>query len=267
MELEAGDVMIFDSHCHLNDDLLYPQIENVIQDAIHHDVGWILCIGYDRTANARAIEIAERYPFVYAAVGYHPEIAHTILEEDWTILTTQLKHPKVVAIGECGLDYYWDKSHKTEQIAVFIRQIQLANDLQKPLVVHMREATEDTYESLQKHKLTDQAGVMHCYSGSVESMNRFLALNMNISFAGPLTFKNAKTPKEVAFAVPEARMMIETDSPYLTPHPFRGKPNGPQYLSYICQRLADLKGMTYEEVAQITARNTAKLFHIDLSKR
>lgn len=267
MEMKAGGVMIFDSHCHLNDDLLYFQVDQVVQNAISHDVGWILCIGYDRIANARALELAERYPFVYAAIGYHPEIAHTIQEEDWTILSAQLKHPKVVAIGECGLDYYWDKTHQEEQIAVFTRQIKLANELRKPLVVHMREATEDTYEMLKKHKLPDQSGVMHCYSGSVESMNRFLALNMNISFAGPLTFKNAKTPKEVAFAVPEARMMIETDSPYLTPHPFRGKPNGPEYLSYICQQLADLKGMTYEEAAQITVRNTAKLFQIDLSIR
>lgn len=258
--------MLFDSHCHLNDDLLYQKIDSVLDDARNNDVRWILCIGYDLVGNARAIELAERYPYVYASVGFHPENAHTIHEEDWKILEDQLHHPKVVAIGECGLDYYWDKTHIKEQIEVFTRQIRLAEETEKPIIVHMRDATEDTYRLLSQVKKLEQTGVMHCYSGSVESMEQFVRLNMNISFAGPITFKNAKTPKEVAWKVPESRLMIETDSPYLTPHPFRGKENGPQYLKYICQSLSEIKGKTYERIAEITMENTARLFHISLNK-
>lgn len=257
--------MLFDSHCHLNDGKLYPIFNQVVREALENDVGWMVCIGYGPEANRRALEISQQYPNVFAAIGFHPEVAHTITEQDWETLEMQIKTHKIVAIGECGLDNYWDKTRKTEQVAVFKRQIQLAIKYDLPLIVHMREATQDTYEILKTEKPLSLKGVMHCYSGSVESMFQFIDLNMNISIAGPVTFKNAKLPKEIAAAVPDARMMIETDSPYLTPHPNRGKDNGPQYLKYICAEVASLKGMTYSEVAEISTKNSTKLFRIDLN--
>jgi TatD DNase family protein len=254
--------MLFDSHCHLNDRTLYPKAKEVIDQARENDVGIIVCVGYDREANRLALEIAHTYPDVYAAIGFHPEIAHLVTEEDWAILEAVLEDPKVVCLGEIGLDYYWDKTHKTEQIAVFKRQIEIANRRNLPIAIHMREATGETYDMLKAIKRTDLSGVMHCYSGSVESMRLFIGLDMYISLAGPVTFKNAKTPKEVAMAVPDARLMIETDSPLLAPMPFRGKENGPQYLRFICSEIANLRNTTYEEIAKITTANAKKLFRI-----
>lgn len=264
MGMKVGDLMLFDSHCHLNDDKLYPQASEIIRDAEDHGVMRMICIGYDPKANRRALEIASLHPSVYAAIGFHPEIAHEIQEDDWAELERNLAHPKVVAIGECGLDYYWDKTHKPEQLAVFQRQLELAARVNLPIVVHMREATEDTWEMLMNHKPEDLHGVMHCYSGSVESMRRFLDLGMNISLAGPVTFKNAKQPKEVSVEIPDARLMIETDSPYLSPMPFRGKDNRPGYLPAIALQVASLRGISFEDLADLTSRNTAKLFRLPL---
>ncbi|MDD3842465.1 MAG: TatD family hydrolase [Candidatus Izemoplasmatales bacterium] len=256
--------MLFDSHCHLNDNLLFSQVEEVIAEAKNNEVGIMICVGYGPEANRRALELAHRYSFVYAAIGFHPEIASQISDADWQQLRTNLSDPRVVAIGECGLDYYWDKTYRLEQIDVFKRQITLAKEFKLPLIIHMREATEDTFTILQENKPLDLPGVMHCYSGSVESMFRFIDLNMNISLAGPVTFKNAKVPKDVAKAIPDARLMIETDSPYLSPMPYRGKTNEPKHLKYICNEIALLRNMTYEQVEKITAYNATRLFNINL---
>lgn len=264
MNLKAGDPMLFDSHCHLNDDKLYPHAAQIIAEAEARGVTRMLCIGYDPQANLRALELAARHPSVYAAIGFHPEVAHEIKEEDWIELEHYLKNPKVVAIGECGLDYYWDKTHKPEQLAVFQRQLELSRKMNLPIVVHMREATEDTWEILKNQGSTELRGVMHCYSGSVESMRKFVDLGMNISLAGPVTFKNAKLPKEVAAAIPDARIMIETDSPYLAPMPFRGKDNRPEYLAEIALQVANLRRIPLEELADLTYRNASRLFGIPL---
>jgi TatD DNase family protein len=264
MNLKAGDPMLFDSHCHLNDDKLYPRATEIIADAETRGVKRMVCIGYDPEANRRAMELAERHPSVYAAIGFHPEVAHEIREEDWIELEWNLKNPKVVAIGECGLDYYWDKTHKPEQMAVFRRQLELAEKVRLPVVIHMREATEDTWEILKSHGAAGLRGVMHCYSGSVESMGRFVDLGMNISLAGPVTFKNAKLPKEVAAAIPDARIMIETDSPYLAPMPYRGQDNRPGYLPEIALQVARLRGIPVEVLTDLTSRNASRLFGIPL---
>ncbi len=254
--------MYFDSHCHLNDDKLYPFADSLVHEAETAGVEGMICIGYDTQGNRRALELASRFSSVFAAVGFHPEVAHEVQESDWDEWQEMLKHPKVVAIGECGLDYYWDKTHMEAQKVVFRRQLRWAEQMRVPVVVHMREATEDTWSILRDSREGGLTGVMHCYSGSVESMRRFLELGLHISLGGPVTFKNAKQPKEVAVAIPEGRLLIETDSPYLTPVPFRGKENQPAFLPFIGQAIADLRGVSRESLAQITTANAERLFRI-----
>lgn len=256
--------MLFDSHCHLNDEKLYPIAEAVVADALQNGVGRMICIGYDPKANRRALEMADRFPSVYAALGFHPEIAHEVKPEDWSELEAMLRHPKAVAVGECGLDYYWDKTHVDVQKIVFQKQLDLASRIGKPVVVHMREATGDTLEILCDRPAGTLAGVMHCYSGSVESLRQFLDLGMFISLAGPVTFKNARLPKEVAAIIPSNRLLIETDSPYLSPVPFRGKDNVPGHLPAIAWEVARLRGMGIEDLSRMISGNASRLFGIPL---
>lgn len=174
-----------------------------------------------------------------------------------------LTNDKVIAIGEIGLDYHWDKSPKDIQKEVFRKQIQLAKEVNKPIVIHTRDAMEDTIKILQEEKASEVGGIMHSFSGSVESMKIMLKEDFYISLGGPVTFKNAKTPKEVAKACPLDKLLIETDCPYLTPTPYRGKRNEPAYVHYVAQEIADLREMTYEQLTKQTFNNACKLFRID----
>ncbi len=252
--------MLIDSHLHLNDEILYPRYDEVITDAKKAGVGFFVCVGYDMRTSEMAIDIASRYDCVYASIGFHPSAAHKVTESDFLWFENNINHEKVVAIGECGLDYYWDKSFEKEQKIVFQRQLEIANKTGKPLIIHMRDAISDTLEMLKKYKKLTLKGVMHCYSGSVESMQDFLNLNMKISLAGPVTFKNAKTPKAVAMAIRLEDLLIETDSPYLAPDPFRGKTNEPKYIGLIAKEIALIKNVDVELVEEITSRNAIDLF-------
>ncbi|MFH0993254.1 MAG: TatD family hydrolase [bacterium] len=254
--------MYFDSHVHLNDDLLYDDLDNVIAAAHAAGVTRMVCVGYDVPSSRRALHIAEIYEGVYAAVGLHPENAHLFNENDFTDLETMISHPKTVAIGECGLDRYWDKTQIAIQTEVFIRQIAWADRYQKPLIVHMREATAETYAILSQHKSPRVRGVMHCYSGSPETAAMFIRLGMFISLAGPVTFKNARVSKEVAFHVDLANLLIETDAPYLAPDPFRGKRNESKYVPYVGAEIARIKGLDSITVANATFANASFLFGI-----
>lgn len=254
--------LLIDSHVHLNDGTIYPRVSEVIADAMKEAVGEFVCIGYDRFFSERALAIAREYPNVYAAIGFHPECAHEVADADLDWLVATAKDEKVVAIGEIGLDYYWDKSQIEAQKSIFIRQIEIANDLNLPISVHMREAVLDTYLIIKQYKRHDLPGVMHCYSGSPESLTDFLDLNMYISLGGPVTFKNARVPKAVAAKVPLERLLIETDSPYLAPQAVRGKPNEPKYLHHIAREIASIRGLTFEEVASATSENARMLFGI-----
>lgn len=255
-------MMLFDSHVHLNDDPLYARVDDLIRRAMEKGVVKFNVVGYDPEMNRRAIELAERFANVYATIGFHPSAVSTIQESDWAVLQNLVLHPKVVAVGECGLDYYWDKTNEALQKQVFIRQIDLADKIKKPLVIHMRDASLDTLEILKAHKKASTRGIMHCYSGSVEMVNDFLKLGMTISLAGPVTFKNARVPKEVAAIVPLDRLLVETDSPWLAPSPYRGKENEPMYLHHIAAEIASIRGLTYEELSRRTYENTCELFHI-----
>ncbi|MBM7704926.1 TatD family hydrolase [Metabacillus iocasae] len=255
--------MLFDTHVHLNADQYEEDMEEVIQRAQDAGIEHMVVVGFDRKTINRAMEIVEKYEFIYAAVGWHPVDAIDMTDEDLEWIEELAAHPKVVAIGEMGLDYHWDKSPKDVQKDVFRRQIRLARKVNLPIIIHNRDATEDVVQILREEKVEEVGGIMHCFTGSLEVAKQCIDMNMYISFGGPVTFKNAKKPKEVATQLPLDRLLIETDCPYLTPHPYRGKRNEPSYVTYIAEQIADLKGITYEELAQKTTANAKKLFGIN----
>ena len=254
--------MLFDTHAHLNATQFEEDFQEVIQRALDEGVSHIVVVGFDRITIRRAIELAETYEFIYAAVGWHPVDAIDMTNDDLLWIEQLAGHPKVVALGEMGLDYYWDKSPKDIQKEVFRKQISLAKKVSLPIIIHNREATADIVQILQEENASEVGGIMHCYSGSIEVAEQCMDMNFYISFGGPVTFKNAKKPKEVAAVVPIEKLLIETDCPYLTPHPYRGKRNEPSYVKYIAEQIAQLKGLTVEEVAQKTSENAKKLFGI-----
>ena len=252
--------MLVDTHVHLNSHKFKDNVHDVIKRAVDNGVGIMIVVGYDQHTNELAIDLAERYDFLYATVGYHPTDAKNIREADFELLIEQLKHPKVVGIGECGLDFYWDKEHVEQQIKVFQRQIELSLELDKPLIIHMRDAAEATYNVLSEYK--GLKGIMHSYSGSAEMAPLFIELGLYISLSGPVTFKNGHKPKKVAEAVPLEHLLIETDAPYLSPHPFRGKTNEPARVKLVAEEIARLKNVPFEPVATITTNNAKALFQI-----
>lgn len=252
--------MLVDTHVHLNDKQFQNNVDEVIQRAVQAGVEVMIVVGYDPITNQRAIELAEAYPFCYATVGFHPTHAVHVTEEDFTLLREQLQHKKVVGIGECGLDYYWDKEHIERQKEVFTKQIELSLELDLPLVIHMRDATEATYMVL--HEYQGLRGIMHAYSGSAEMVPQFVSLGLHISLGGPVTFKNGHKPKEVAKVVPLDALLIETDAPYLSPHPYRGKVNEPSRVTLVAEEIARIREISYEEIAQQTTQNARKLFRI-----
>lgn len=254
--------MLFDTHVHLNADQFNEDLVSVIERAKEAGVETMLVVGFDRPTITKAIQLAETYDFIYASVGWHPVDAIDMTEEDLIWLEELAAHPKVVALGEMGLDYYWDKSPKEVQKEVFRKQIQLAKKVKLPIVIHNREATADIVQILQEEGAEEVGGVMHCYSGSVETALQCINMNFYISLGGPVTFKNAKKPKEVAAAVPLEKLLIETDCPYLAPHPYRGKRNEPGYVKLVAEKIAEIKEIPYEEVAKQTTANAKKLFDI-----
>lgn len=255
--------MLFDTHAHLNDDAFISDLEETVNRAREAGVKLINIVGFDDKSISRALEIVEIYDEMYLTVGWHPVEAIDFTEEKYEMIKNlALNHKKVIAIGEIGLDYYWDKSPKEIQKEVFRKQIHLAKEVKKPIVIHCREAMEDTLKILKEENAKEVGGIMHCFSGSVESMNLALKENFHISLGGPVTYKNAKTPKEIAKLCPIDRLLVETDCPYLTPSPYRGKRNETAYVKYVAQEIADLREMTYEKLASITYRNACNLFKI-----
>lgn len=251
--------MYFNTHTHLNSDELYNKRDVFIQHALNNNVMNLVVVGYDVESSYRAVQIANEYPFIYATVGIGPNDCLNTTDEDLKVIEDLLHDPKVVALGEIGLDYYWDDVPHDQQKEMFIKQIEIAKKYSKPIVIHAREAYEDTYQIL---KQAQHYGIMHCYSGSVEMAKRYIEIGFKISLAGPVTFKNAKVPKAVATEIGIDHLLIETDCPYLTPHPFRGKLNEPANVVYIAQEIAKLKNLEIEDVARITTFNAKKVFGI-----
>ncbi|MGE8081868.1 TatD family hydrolase [Peribacillus loiseleuriae] len=255
--------MLFDTHVHLNDKQFEEDLEEVIQRTKENGVSNMVVVGFDRPTITRAMELVEEYDFIYAAVGWHPVDAIDMTDEDLHWIEELAAHSKVVAIGEMGLDYHWDKSPKDIQKDVFRKQIKLAKKVKLPIIIHNREATADIIEILKEENAHEVGGIMHCFSGSPEIAKECVEMNFYISLGGPVTFKNAKKPKEVAAEIPLDRLLIETDCPYLAPHPFRGKRNEPAYVKLVAEQIAEIKEITFEEVAKATTWNAKKLFGIN----
>ncbi|MEC2073548.1 TatD family hydrolase [Alkalihalophilus marmarensis] len=255
--------MLFDTHVHLNADQFEDDVEEVINRAKEAGVSEMVVVGFDEKTINRALELIEKYDMLYAAVGWHPVDAIDMKDEHLVWLEELAAHPKVVALGEMGLDYHWDKSPKEVQKEVFRKQIQLAKKVKLPIVIHNREADQDIVDILEEEKAEEVGGIMHCFGGSVEIAERCLKMNFYISLGGPVTFKNAKRPKEVAKHIPMDRLLIETDCPYLAPHPYRGKRNEPAYVKLVAEEIAGLKEVNVEEVANTTRENAKRLFGIN----
>lgn len=249
--------MLIDTHAHLDSPKFDDDREEMIERARQAGIEAIVNIGFNRETIPTTMELADRYPFIYAAVGWHPtDAADMKLEEDLAWIERLCAHPKVVAIGEIGLDYYWDTSPKEIQHTVFREQIRLAKRLKKPIVIHNREAHEDVVRLLREEGASEVGGIMHCFSGSWETARQCLDMNFYISFGGPVTFKNARIPKEVLAKVPDDRLLIETDAPYLAPHPHRGKRNESAYVRLVAEAAAEIKGISVEEIGKLTIQNS-----------
>jgi TatD DNase family protein len=255
--------MLIDTHAHLDSPKFDNDRDEVITRALQAGIDTIVNIGFNRETIPSTMALAEQYPFIYAAIGWHPTDAVDMkLEEDLAWIEQLCGHPKVVAIGEIGLDYFWDTSPKELQHTVFREQIRLARRLNKPIVIHNRDAHEDIIRLLKEEKASEVGGIMHCFSGSWETAKQCLDLNFHISFGGPVTFKNARVPKEVLERVPLDRLLLETDAPYLTPHPHRGQRNESAYVRLVAETAAQIKGVSLEEIAIITSENARRCLGI-----
>ena len=252
--------MFFDTHAHLDSHHFNSDREALLDALPAAGVALVVDPGCDEESSRFALALAERYPYIYAAVGVHPqELAGFSGSLD--AIRALAKHPKCVAIGEIGLDYYWDKSHKDEQAALFRAQIELALALNKPVVVHDREAHADTLAVVLDYPAL--RGVFHCFSGSAEMAAELTKRGWYLGFDGPITYKNARKTLEALEVCPLGQLLLETDSPYLTPVPFRGQRNDPRKLRYIAEAAAAVKGVSPEEMARITLENGKRLFGLE----
>lgn len=256
---------LFDSHAHLDDEKFDVDREILIQQIKQEGITKLISAGYSLEGSKKAKDLADKYDFIYATAGISPNDIPQTEEELW-IMSNQIKEmvkqsKKIVAIGEIGLDYYWNQDNKELQKQAFIKQIELANELKLPIVIHTREAVMDTIEILKQNEVVLK-GVFHCCPLNRELVKEALKLGFYISFAGPVTFKNSRNADEIIDMVPNDKMLIETDSPYLSPEPFRGRRNDSRKVKYIAQKIANVKHMELEKVAKITYHNAEKIFHI-----
>jgi len=255
--------VLIDSHCHLDD----PQFENdreaVIQRARSEGITYLVTIGCDLLTSERAVSLAQQYPFIFSSIGVHPHEVKNITPATYDRLRTLAKQPKVVAYGEIGLDYYYNYSPPPIQKQRFREQIALARDLRLPLIIHTRDAKDDTLSILREEKAEKLGGVFHCFTGDAEMAKAALDLGFFLSFSGIVTFPKAVELQKVVQYTPLDRMLIETDSPYLAPHPHRGKRNEPAYVRHVALKVAELKPpLTIKEVADATRENAKRLFKI-----
>ncbi len=255
----------FDSHAHLNDEKFDEDREELIEKIHSNEIEKFITAGYSIESSKKAIELCEKYKFMYPICGISPndipqtedELWKDLVEIEQIIKTNNL----TVAVGEIGLDYYWNKENKELQRLAFIEQIKMANKLELPIVIHTREAVMDTIEILKQNEVIKK-GIFHCCPLNRELVKEALKLGFYISFAGPVTFKNSKNADEIINLVPNDRILIETDSPYLSPEPLRGRRNDPRNVKLTAKKIADVKGLTLEEVAEITYENAMRIFEI-----
>lgn len=254
--------MIFDSHTHLNAEQFQNEIPEVIQRAQELGVSEMAVVGFDTPTIEKSLELSDKYPFIQSIIGWHPTEAGSYTPEIERRLQEQLTLPKVVALGEIGLDYYWMEDPKEVQARVFERQIAIAKEMNLPISIHTRDAMEDTYKILKANRIQNIGGIMHSFSGDDEWAKRFLDLGMHISFSGVVTFKKALDVQAAAKVVPADRILVETDAPYLAPMPYRGKRNEPGYTRFVVEKIAELRNVPFEEMARQTTQNAHELFRL-----
>ena len=252
----------FDSHAHYNDEKFDEDRDKLLKDIYDKGVTKIVNAGYSLEASKKAVEIAEKYDFIYATSGISPNDIDDFKEKDLEEIENLAKNKKVVAIGEIGLDYHWNTKNKKLQKEVFISQIEIANRLNLPIVIHTREAIFDTLDILKNQIKCVKSGVFHCCPLNIDLVREGLKLGFYISFAGPITFKNSKNANDIIKMVPIEKMLIETDSPYLSPEPLRGKRNDSRNVKYMAQKIAEVKGIALEQVAEETYNNAKDIFGI-----
>ena len=254
--------MIFDTHAHYDDKQFSEDRDQVLSSMQEQGVGTIVDASATVDSWERVLELTRRYPFVYGMIGVHPDEVGDLNEENFARMEQLLHEEKVVAVGEIGLDYYWDKEQHEIQKEWFIHQLQLARKLNMPVNIHSREAAQDTME-IMKEYATDMKAIIHCYSYSKEMAEEYVKMGYLLGIGGVVTFKNAKKLKEVVKAVPLSHIVLETDCPYLAPEPNRGKRNASSNLIYVAQTIAELKGTTTEEVIAVTEENARKFYGLD----
>jgi len=251
-----------DSHAHLDDERFDADREELINSLYENRVETVLNPGADLNTSKSAVALADKYPFIYAAVGCHPHDSKYMNDDTMNIFRELAKDKKVIGIGEIGLDYYYDNSDRETQKKWFREQIRLAKELDLPYIVHDRDDHEDVFRIMKEEHYSGTRGILHCYSSSVEMAKEFVRLGFYISLGGPVTFKKARTPKLVAKEVPIDRLLIETDCPYLTPEPFRGKRNEPKYVRYVAEEIARIREVDVNEIAEVTKLNFKRLFNL-----
>lgn len=252
---------LIDTHSHI-DMSDFEDLDGIILNAKNEGVEKIIIPSVDRNSFERVIEISKNYEGVYCALGIHPSEAQNAKEEDYQKIIELAENKKVVAIGECGLDYYWDKTFIEEQKEVFLKQIEIAKTFNKPLIVHDREAHKDTFDLITQNIKDEIPVVMHCFSGSLEFAKECIRKGFYIALGGVVTFKNAKKAHEIAKEISLDYLLLETDAPYLTPEPYRGKRNEPAYIKFAAERIAEIRGTSFDEIANKTTENARKVFGI-----
>ena len=254
--------MIFDTHAHYDDDAFCEDRDNLLGEIFSSGICCITDVGASMESSKKAVELTKKWPQIYAAVGVHPDSTKDMTENDIETLRALTKEKKVVAIGEIGLDYYWDNSPRDIQKKWFLRQLELAREVDLPVIIHSREAAKDTMDVMKEAVKAGNAGVIHCYSYSVPMAKEYVDMGFFIGIGGVLTFKNARVIKEVAAEIPLSSIVLETDSPYLAPVPHRGKRNNSLYLKEVVKQLAEIKQVSEETVEKITLANAKKLYRL-----
>ena len=253
---------MIDSHAHYDDEAFDIDRDTLLISMSDNGIEVIVNVGANIKGSKASVALSEAYPFIYAAIGVHPSDVDELNEEKMTWIKNMSKHDKVVAIGEIGLDYHYEDTDKELQKKWFISQMQLAKEVNKPIIIHSRDAARDTITLMKEAKAEEIPGVVHCYSYTKESAREYLQMGYYFGIGGVLTFKNAKKLKEAVAYIPLDRILLETDSPYLAPEPFRGKRNSSLYLPYVVSEMASIKGISEEEIIRITTENTKQLFGI-----
>lgn len=254
--------MIFETHAHYEDEAFDEDRREILESLPKNNIEYIVNISSVIKTVEKSINLADNYDFIYASVGIHPEEAMLMNEERLMWLKEKANHPKVLAIGEIGLDYYWDTPDKDTQKTWFTRQIEMAREIEKPLVIHSRDAANDTFNLMKESNAHELGGVLHCFSYGVEQARQYLNKGFYLGIGGVVTFKNGRKLKEVVAYSPLEQLVLETDCPYLSPVPFRGKRNSSLYLPYIAQEIANIKNIDYDTVVRVTNENAKRLYRM-----